>query len=157
MVCRLVGAKPLPEPIVNWTLSKKLQSNLKWNSHIFIQENAFESVVSKMAAILSHPQWVDKHCTKPSHYLNQCWLIVNWTPGNKFQWNLNRNPIIFIKENAFENVVCQNGGHFVRGRWVKKKSLTHIYFDCCMLIYGWVGARKMKLHCKHTGVMTFLH
>ena len=24
-----------------------------------------------------------------SHYLNQCWLIVNWTPGN-------RNSIIFI-------------------------------------------------------------
>ena len=27
----------------------------------------------------------------PSHYLNQCWCIVNWTPGNKFEWNSNRN------------------------------------------------------------------
>ena len=26
-----------------------------------------------------------------------------------------RNLIIFIPENAFENVVCQNGGHFVPG------------------------------------------
>ena len=25
----------------------------------------------------------------------------------------NRNSIIFIQENAFEIVVCQNGGHFV--------------------------------------------
>ena len=25
-------------------------------------------------------------CPAPSHYHNQCWLIVNWTPGNKFQW-----------------------------------------------------------------------
>ena len=32
-----------------------------------------------------------------------------------FQWNLNLNSIIFIQENAFENVICQNGGHFVQG------------------------------------------
>ena len=51
---------------------------------------------------------------EPSHYLNQCWLIVNWTLGNKFQWNLKLNSIIFIQENAFENAVCQNGGHFVQ-------------------------------------------
>ena len=24
-------------------------------------------------------------------YLNQCWFIVNWVPGNKMQWNLNTN------------------------------------------------------------------
>ena len=58
MACRLLGAKPLPEPM---------------------------------------------------------WLTVNWTPGNKFQRNMNGNYIIFIQENAFENVVCQNGGHFVLG------------------------------------------
>ena len=38
------------------------------------------------------------------HYLNQCWNIVNWTLGNKFQWNLNRNLYTFIQENVFENV-----------------------------------------------------
>ena len=32
----------------------------------------------------------------PGHRLNQCWFIVNWTPG----------------KNPFKNVVCQNGGHF---------------------------------------------
>ena len=40
-------------------------------------------------------------------------IIVNWTPWNKFQWILNQNTIIFIHENAYENVVCQSGGHFV--------------------------------------------
>ena len=54
-------------------------------------------------------------CSAPSHYLNQCWLIVNWTPGNIFQWNLNQNSIIFIQENTVENVICQSGGHFVQG------------------------------------------
>ena len=32
-----------------------------------------------------------------SNYLNQYWLIVNWTPGNKFQWDLDRNSTISIK------------------------------------------------------------
>ena len=31
--------------------------------------------------------------------------IVNWTLGNKFQWNLNQNLFIFIQESAFENVI----------------------------------------------------
>ena len=41
----------------------------------------------------------------PRHYLKQCWNVVNWTLGNKLQWNLNRNLYIFIQENAFENRV----------------------------------------------------
>ena len=45
--------------IVNWTLRNKLQWNINWNSYIFIQENAFENVVCKMACILSRPQWVN--------------------------------------------------------------------------------------------------
>ena len=51
-----------------------------------------------------------------SHYLNQCWRIVNWTLGNKFQWNLSRNSHTSIQENSIENAVCQIGGLFVQGR-----------------------------------------
>ena len=43
--------------------------------------------------------------TAPSHSLNQCWDIVNWTHGNKHQWNSNQNSYILIQEKAFENVV----------------------------------------------------
>ena len=42
--------------IVNQTLGNKLQWNLNQNLWIFIQVNAFEYVVWKMAAILSRPQ-----------------------------------------------------------------------------------------------------
>ena len=56
--------------------------------------------------------------TAPSHYLNQCWNIVNWALANKFQRNFHRNFIIFNLKNASEIVVWQNGGHFVRGKWV---------------------------------------
>ena len=52
---------------------------------------------------------VDSGCTclAPSHYLLQCWVIVNWTPRNKFQRNLSKNKIVFIKKNAFENDGCK--------------------------------------------------
>ena len=33
--------------------------------------------------------------------------MVNLTPGNKFQWNFNRNSNINIHENAIENGVCE--------------------------------------------------
>ena len=31
---------------------------------------------------------------QPSHYLNQCWNTVNWTPRNKLQWNFDWNSYI---------------------------------------------------------------
>ena len=43
--------------IVNSNLRNKLQWKLKRKPYIFIQENAFENVVWKMA-VLSRPQWV---------------------------------------------------------------------------------------------------
>ena len=36
----------------------------------------------------------------PSHYLNQCWLIVNWPLRNKLRRNLFQNTEIVIEENA---------------------------------------------------------
>ena len=47
MACRLDGAKPLSEPM------------LEYCANIFIQENVFEGVVCEMAAILSRPQCVN--------------------------------------------------------------------------------------------------
>ena len=52
------------------------------------------------------------------HYLMQCWNIVNWTHGNKLQWNLNQNLYIFIQENASENVVCEIAAILSRGTWI---------------------------------------
>ena len=69
MACRLIGAKPLSEPIVNLTIRTKFQWNFNQNYNIFIQENAFESVIWKTAAILSRPQCVDS------------------LAGRRFEWN----------------------------------------------------------------------
>ena len=56
----------------------------------------------------------------PSHYLNQCWVIVNW---NKHQWNCTQNTTLFIHENASENIVCEMAAILSRETWVKQ---THV-------------------------------
>ena len=48
-------------------------------------------------------------CSVPSHYLNQCWNIVNSNLRNKFQWNLKWSSYIFFQELALENVFCEMG------------------------------------------------
>ena len=55
-----------------------------------------------------------------NNYLNQCWNIANWTLKNKLQWTLNRNWNIFIKKNAFKNVVTtytQDATYSDRALW----------------------------------------
>ena len=80
MARRLFGAKPLSElmrNIVYLTLRNKQQWNSNRNSNIFIQENAFESVVCEMAAILSRPQCVN-HITATffmSHWIRSSPLL----------------------------------------------------------------------------------
>ena len=66
MACCLVGTSHYLNQccnIVNSNLRNKRQWNLKRNSYIFIQENAFENVVREMVAILSRLQWVDHSTT----------------------------------------------------------------------------------------------
>ena len=56
MDCRLDGTKQLSEPMLEYCLldrRNKLQRNFNRNSNIFVQQNAFESVVSEMAFCLS--------------------------------------------------------------------------------------------------------
>ena len=39
--------------------------------------------------------WLDAY-SAPSHYLKQCWVIVNWTLMNKPQWNFNCLFVLFV-------------------------------------------------------------
>ena len=57
-------------------------------------------------------------------YLNQWWNIVNWTLGNKLQWNLNRNLNIFIQKNAIENVVWKMAAILPGPQCVNKQSFS---------------------------------
>ena len=44
-----------------------------------------------------------------SHYLHHCWNILNWTLGNKFQWNFHQNTSIFIQENVLMRLKMSSG------------------------------------------------
>ena len=48
-----------------------------------------------------------------SHYLHQCWLIVNWTPMiNELRGNLNQIHLFSLKK-CISKCGLKNGGHFV--------------------------------------------
>ena len=49
----------------------------------------------------------------------KCLNIVNWTLGNKVQWNQYRNSYILIQENAFENVFRTTAAILSRAQCVK--------------------------------------
>ena len=76
----------------------------------------------------------------PSHYLNRCWCIVNWTLSNKLQWNFNRNSNIFIKENAFWSVVCEKAV-FLCHNVLKPYDVLHV-----IAVHPWKPIHY-SLHC----------
>ena len=45
------------------------------------------------------------------------------------QWNIDQNKNVFIHENAFEIVVCQNGCHFVKGGDELNEPLPYVIPD----------------------------
>ena len=77
-------------------------------------------LVSRIWVSESGQHWFRKWLvaySAPRHYLNQCWVIVNWTLRNKRQWNFNQNEKKFIHENAPENIVCEMAAILSRERW----------------------------------------
>ena len=94
-------------------------------------------------------------------------VIVNWTLGNKFHWNQNRNSYIFIQENAIENVVCQIGDHFcpegdelrkVVGTWVCSNQVYHAVriLICCSDGWTYPSLLRQRDYC-HTRSDINLH
>ena len=59
----------------------------------------------------------------PSHYMNQCWLVlIRLLEGNFSEIRIIFTPVSL--KNACEIVVCKTAAIVSRGRWVKVKSLT---------------------------------
>ena len=112
-------------------------------SHVLHQYNdkiclMLQLLYSISNAELTHWGWVTHLCVSRltitgldnglSPYLIQCWNIVNWTLGNKLQWNFNRNSNIFIEENTFENVVYEILFILSRPQCVKHRGTTILVF-----------------------------
>ena len=73
-------------------------------------------------------QWLVA-CSAPSHYLNKCWIIVNWTLVNIFQWNFNQNTTFFIDKNAFDNVVWKMSAILSRPQCVNGRIKVNTSYD----------------------------
>ena len=60
MACRLIGAKPLPETILDYHELGSRKKSVKFELKLphFLSKNVFAIVVWKVAAILSRPQCV---------------------------------------------------------------------------------------------------
>ena len=63
--------------------------------------------------------WLVAYSTT-SHYLNQCWVIINWILRNKLHWNVNQNSRLFLPKIALENIVWGMAAILSRGRWVNE-------------------------------------
>ena len=61
------------------------------------------------------------------HYLNQCWVIFNWTLRNKTQWHFIQNTKRFIHKNTSKNIVCERGAILSRGGGWGKTDQTHCF------------------------------
>ena len=98
--------------------------NESGNTCIFYQPVLGRVQDTRIRTVLTHWGWATHICvckltiigsdngrrqawTAQSHFLNQCWNIVDLNLRNKLQWNLKRNSYISIQENSFENVVCE--------------------------------------------------
>ena len=90
--------------IICVTGNKKDLTNLPVVTHICISESGQHWL----------REWLVAY-SAPSHCLNQCWIIVNWTLRNKRQWNLNLNKQISIHENVPE-ISSAKWGPFCLGR-----------------------------------------
>ena len=89
---------------------KKITESQIWGNYFIVKNIGLLHNMLPSPWCVTRPQW------------------VNWTLGNKLQWNLNRNSCIFIQENAFENVVWKMAAILSRPPCVKSEQ-AYKYFD----------------------------
>ena len=112
MACRLIGAKPLSEPMLDVVYSNfrnKFQWNFKLNSYICVQENWFLNAVCEMAAILSWPQRIHDDIMKGKHFPRYLPFVrgIYGSPVNslhKGQW---RGALMFSLICAFNKLLSK--------------------------------------------------
>ena len=117
-------------------MNKYLWHLHKWHIHCFLPAaipcNRLFTVYSQYLLTLNSSPLVPHICVNdsgqhwfrywlvaysaPSHYLNRCWVIINWTLRNKLPWNFNQNTKRFILVNASEYIVCEITAILSRGR-----------------------------------------
>ena len=65
----------------------------------------------------------------PKHYLNQCWLIVNWSPGNKFSEISIRILLFLFQKMYLKMSSAKMAAILPKGRWVKTETTMSVSTD----------------------------
>ena len=107
-ICRriFINNPPPPPPPPTTTTTPTTTPPTPTLTHTHTQKNAVcmrQSMGSASVQIMA-----------PSHYLNQCWIIVYWTLRNKLKWNLYQNKNLSAK--CIWKYRLWNVGHFVQGQ-----------------------------------------
>ena len=124
---------------INWTLRNKFQWNFNRNSCIFIQENALENVVWKMAAILSRPQCVNslfRRKSKKTPKLAFAREIHRWPVNSPHKGPVTRKCFHFMTSlcsSTKQGESCGNRCHAVTSSWA---------------IVRWTGVLILKFYWK---------
>ena len=87
-------------------------------------------------------QWLVAY-SAPSHYLNQCWVIVNWTLRNKLQWNFNQNAKLFTK--CIWKYRLRNGSHIVQGE-ISEVKRTYKDLKWLQLVVTWRRLNRLVIY-----------
>ena len=97
-----------------------------------------------------------------SFILSQCWprsmlVYCQLTLRNKLQWNFNKNLNTFIRENAFENVVCEMGP-FCLGLnvLVIQHWLRWWFGTICQLTITWASVNQVSWYVASSGSNEFI-
>ena len=101
--------------IANWTLRNRPQWNLNPNLNIIIQENAFESVLCKMAAILFQPQCVKRPATM-CHF--RVWCSMSHFCDGCALWNTTQCCYVTVNFPQFPHNRHPNGRDMMRLMWI---------------------------------------
>ena len=117
----------------------KFQWNLKWNSNIFIQENAIQNVVCKMWAILSRPQCVNiltmASISKLTHWgRDKMDAISQTTFSSAFSWMKMFEFRLKFHWSLFLRVQLTIFQHWFR-QWLGAVQATSHYLNQWWLIY----------------------
>ena len=86
------------------------QLNSLWPSDAICRQRSGSTLAQVMAWCL----------TAPSHYLNQCWLIISEVQWHSYLGNFTRDTSTINHQNQFQNYISKISFKFPRGQWVKQ-------------------------------------
>ena len=105
--------------------------NLLWPSDAIWQQRSGSTLAQVMTCCL----------TAPSHYLNQCWLIISEVQWHSYWGNFTRDASTINHWNPFESYIFKISFKFPRGQWVNYALLSL----CKMFLFLYINGCRLNV------------